>query len=108
MRELTAEERTERRLWGEAQTNRLGVLIHSGVTNRAEAQRVSVEVTYQEAGEPEHCGFWIVFVPEIEPVGDDDLDLANHPASLASDKVHEWVEEHHDYEYFSIDDTFPA
>lgn len=105
----TTEEQNERRLWREAQTNFLGSLIHSGVTNRAEAQRVRCEVTYQEEGDVEHCGWWHVFVPEINPEGmSDDDALAAHPATLATEKLTDWVDENRDYAYFSIDDTYPA
>lgn len=101
--------RRERRLWREAQTNNLGTLIHSGVTDRSKAQLVRCEVTYQEEGDVEHCGWWNVYVPEIDPEGmPDEEALAAHPASLATDKLIEWVDENRQYVYFSIDDTYPA
>ena len=101
--------RKERRLWREAQTNYLGSLIHSDVVNASDAQRVRCEVSYQEEGDVEHCGWWNVTVPEIDPEGMSDEDaLAAHPVSLATEKLHEWVDENRGYVYFSIDDTYPA
>ncbi len=112
----TDEERRELRLEIEAKTVQLGVLIHEGVINRREAQRVRVEVTYGEyeddefgAQMEEHSGYYIVYVPEIDPAGlPDDEALAAHPASLATDKVHEWVDENREYDYFSVDDVYPS
>lgn len=105
---MTSEEGNERRLLAEAQTVRLGNLIHQDVTDREAAQRVRVEVTYQLPGEVEHAGFYLVYVPEIDPAGlDDDAALAAHPATLATDTVHDWVDEK-GYDYFSIDEAYPA
>jgi hypothetical protein len=105
--EKVPEEITERRLEIEARTVNLGNLIHRGALNHAPADRVKVEVTYQVPGDIEHSGFFLVYVPSIEPTGDDELDMANHPVQLASDRVYEWTDTR-DYEYFSIDDTFSA
>lgn len=111
----TDEERLERRLIAEAQTVQLGVLIHKDVRNRREAQRCRVEVTYgdyldEEPGRLEqHSGYYLVYVPEIAPEDlSDDEALAAHPATLATDKVHEWVQDNRGYDYFSVDDVYPA
>lgn len=112
----TDEERHQRRLEAEAKTVQLGVLIHKDVVNRAHAQRVRVEVTYGEyedeelgAQMEEHSGYYLVYVPEIDPEGmSDDDALAAHPATLATEKTHEWVQENRAYDYFSVDDVYAA
>jgi len=119
----TEDMRTERRLAREAQTVYLGHLMHEDVTDIRQSQRVRCEVSYREyfQGE-EHCGYWLITVPEVDPEVDytkyieadadgmsfDDFAMANHPATLATDKLNEWIEENRDYDYFSIDDTYPA
>lgn len=102
----TSDEATERRLSYEAQ-QRLGTLIHQDVRDRSQASAVLVEVTYQLPGEIEHAGHYVVWVPSIEMTGDDEHDLAHHPATLATEKVHDWVNEK-GYDYFSVDDVYAA
>lgn len=112
MRTRTDEEIRERRLETEARTVQLGVLMHKDVANRAQAQRCRVEVTYGEyvgVQMEEHSGYYLVYVPEIDPEGlSDDEAMAAHPAQLATDKVHEWADENRDYDYFSVDDVYAA
>ncbi len=109
----TDEERKEARLEVEAKTVQLGVLIHKHCVSRRPGygQRCRVEVTYGQYDEEmrlqENCGYYLVWVPEIDPVGlSDDDALASHPATLATDKVHEWVQDNRDYDYFSVDDVY--
>lgn len=109
MRTETDDQKLERRLSREAQTNFMGALIHDDVVDRSQAQCVRCEVSYQEEGDIEHCGWWHVFVPEVDPDGmSDEEALANHPATLACDKLTDWIDDNRDYTYFSIDDTYPA
>lgn len=106
----TEDQRIERRLAREAQTVYLGHLIHQDVTDIRMTQRVRCEVSYREVWQGEdHCGFWLIHVPEIDPEGLSDEDaMAAHPATLATEKLNDWIEENRNYDYFSIDDTYPA
>ena len=112
MRMLTEDERKERRLAAEAQTVRLGVLIHDSLKDRLDdppTQRVRCEVTYQEEGDIEHSGYWIVYVPELDPEGmSDDEAMEAHPVTLATEKLTDWADDNRDYVYFSIDDMYAA
>jgi hypothetical protein len=93
----------ERRLLHEARTVRLGTFSHDWLTPKMDVTSVRVEVTL---GSPfdgdERCGFYLVNVPSMEPTGDEERDLRNHPASLAVEVIHERVPD------AQIDEVLPA
>lgn len=105
-----SEEEKERRLGREIDT-KLGTFIIDvplvGAHNTV-WQPVRVEVTYQRTEHtPEQAGHYIVQVPQIDPTGDEDTDLANHPATLAAAEVNRRAHIT-DHVYFSIDEVYPA
>lgn len=100
---MSADEREEIRLENEARTNFMGWLNHGDLTEDDitgfDYDTARVEVTYQryESG-PVFAGYFHLRVPS-RPASDD---LADHPATLASDRAHDWGE---DFAYFSVDDV---
>jgi hypothetical protein len=98
---------TERRLEREALTTNLGYVRHASLSTGDGVERdiARVEVTYQRTEDDvEHCGFLTVAVPSFEPTGDEEHDMANHPATLAQDAAHAWGEEK-GFVYFSVDEV---
>jgi hypothetical protein len=95
------DEARERRLMVEARTRRLGTFSHPWLTPTMSVETVRVEVTVEEDG-IERCGFYLINVPSLTPTGDEDRDLAWHPATLASNYVTEHMPE------AQIDETYPA
>lgn len=95
------EEQKERRLSREAANYCLGVLHDEGATDGAR-----VEVTYQNEGGLEHCGYLIVHVAsrgDYDPL-DEYAAMTQHPATLANNRVQAWADGKR-FAYFSIDDT---
>lgn len=91
----------ERRLEREARNDCLGVLRDEAATDSAR-----VEVTFQNEGDVEHCGYLIVHVAsrgDYDPL-DEYAAMTQHPATLANNRVQAWADGKR-FAYFSIDDT---
>ena len=106
---MNGEEMKERRLEREAHERLLGHLTQENATDSAR-----VEVTYTEPDDTERCGYFLVEVHARPPdqCADKEEALANHPATIATDLVHEEMERKfppdQGYGYRSVDDVYAA
>lgn len=105
----TDEQRLERRLEHEARTTFLGRLRQDHSTDSAR-----VEVTYGHEVRlgvlDQHSGYFLVDVHSPNPEGmSDDEAMAAHPATIATELVHEELNRRFpDADYLSVDDVYAA
>jgi hypothetical protein len=105
---MTRDLRTEARLQLQARTVFLGRVEASN--DATETAGCRVEVTYAWDDRPEYplAGYYHVVVPAFESSGHEDIDLANHPSTLADTAIVEHFAKREGIAWYEIDEVTAA